>query len=86
MITPFNDGDSFLTSLRYALSLLLRTKDEVFAAALNADLIYLIESQSSSSSLQLLGLAWIGVGRLILHLTVPDLPLPVLWSMSTTVV
>ena len=75
MVTSYNDDDSFLSSLRYALSLLLRTKDNVFAAALNVDLTYLIESQSSTSPLQLLGLAWIGVGRLILHLAVPDIPL-----------
>jgi len=71
----FNDDDSFLASLCHALSLLQRTTDGVFAAALNSELVHLINSQSSPNSLQLLALAWIGVGRLIFHLTVPDIPL-----------
>lgn len=45
------------------------------AAVLNRELVDLIGYQSPSSSLQLLALAWIGVGRLIFHLTVPDVPL-----------
>src|SRR5258705_4939395 len=71
----FNDGDSFLASLCHALSLLQRTTDGVFAAALNSELFHLINPQPSPNSLQLLALAWIGVGRLIFHLTVPDIPL-----------
>jgi midasin len=71
----FDEGDSFLASIGHALSLLQQTKDEAFAAALNSELIHLIGSQSSASSLQLLALGWIGVGRLLFHLTVPDIPL-----------
>ena len=75
--------EDFQLSFRHALGLLQQTTDKVFAEALDTELNH-IQSRPSDLPMQLLGLAWIGVGRLILHLSVPDSPVDPAVIQNTT--
>jgi midasin len=51
-----------------------QTKDETLANILDCELTKFIDSISSGTPMQVLAYAWIGLGRLVFSLTIPDIP------------
>ncbi len=51
-----------------------QTRDETLANVLDCELTKFIDSISSGTPMQVLAYAWIGLGRLVFSLTIPDIP------------
>ncbi|CAA7261484.1 unnamed protein product [Cyclocybe aegerita] len=69
------DWSNFPRSFQHVLLLLQRSKDEALIAALQKELLPLVDLLPKTTTLQFLGLAWIGCSRLLFNLIIPDTPI-----------
>ncbi|KAH9480590.1 Midasin [Psilocybe cubensis] len=64
-----------LDFLHQMMSLLQTSSDEIFATSIRRQFLPLMQRMSDSTPLQTLGLAWIGVSRVLSDLAIPDTPI-----------
>ncbi|KAJ3507966.1 hypothetical protein NLJ89_g6013 [Agrocybe chaxingu] len=69
------DWSNFPQSFQHLLFLLQRSKNGALVAAIQKELLPLMDLFPKTTTLQFLGLAWIGCSRLLFNLIIPDTPI-----------
>ncbi|KAF8967136.1 hypothetical protein BDZ97DRAFT_1903538 [Flammula alnicola] len=68
-------GAEFPQSFSNMISLLLCSNDDAFVASIRKEIVPLQTVMSGRTPLQVMGLAWVGISRLLLDLVIPDTPM-----------